>query len=698
LLQGLPLFLQPTLFIRFIFSIGRVSARKRADKDKTMAVRQLFFRGLTHAVTLGILWIGCSTAAHAQQTRTRAPQAHRGQAAGQLPWEQIPQEGAYSGDEPDVAAGRLIDSLFNPTAPESRMPEILSQAMGRAPYRGAARRSTLRGRLVRNPDTIHGSAPFVLLDRYGGIQRYIEPVSDIDLETYEGEIIGVRRDTGDTLLASQLELPRTLGKRTGIQLADHEEPIPAGEPIPVPSAENSVLADGNIDPDGPMVIPEGIDPVYLDDNLGQEGCPSCGGLALHQPGCGQAVRGGRNRFYAQGEYILWAMSGMDIPALVVAGEARRINDEGELDEDARLVFYNAQTIYGNEEILTQGRSGARLRLGVWLGGGPWALEGEYLGLGKISSSFTAGGDGVNLPFIGRPFINATTGQYAVEDVSFPEDSEFDEPGIQGSVTVDANSELESGGIWLRRSLCTIAGCQPCCDDITCDSCVDCGTGVGRCGSGRCRRWFSRCGSLFRQGTQRIDFLFGIRSTRLSENLGVSENLQTLDALPTTFHVNDQFSTTNEFTGLEIGYLWGWQNKRWSVDLLSRLAIGGTHQQVDINGSTLRGVGEGPIPENGGLLALPSNIGSYTQDQFSVMPELGATLGFAVTRRLRLTVGYTFIYWSDVVRPGDQIDTVLDTRQIPRFDGTSTTAILPQFDFRETNIWVQGLNLGADYRW
>ncbi|MFV2068419.1 MAG: BBP7 family outer membrane beta-barrel protein [Pirellulales bacterium] len=646
-----------------------------------MAVGQFFFRGVTHGIILGTVWVGCSAVAHAQQTRTRAPVAHRRLPAGQDQWEQIPQEGTYPGDEPGVAAGRLIDSLFNPTAPESRMPEILSQALGRLPYRGAARRSSLRGRLVRNPDTINGSAPFVLLDRYGGIQRYIEPVTDIDLEMYEGEIVGVRRDTGDTLLASQLELPRTPGKKTGLQLVDHEELIPAGEPIPIPADENSVLAEENMGQDGLMVIPEGIDPIYLDDGPGLGGCPSCGGLAMHQPDCSQGIRGGRNRFYVQAEYLLWAMAGMDIPPLVVAGE-----------DDGNGNLTNAQIIYGNESILTQGRSGARLRLGTWLGGGPWALEGEYLNLGKISGQFNAGGDGVTPPFIGRPFIDATTGLNAVEDVSFPN------PGIRGNVTINIDSEFESGGIWLRRSLYTTAGCEdPCVDDISCDSGVGCGTGVGR-GRGLACRWFSRCRHLFGQGTRRLDFLFGFRSSRLRENLGVSENLQTLDSLPTTFNVSDQFSTTNEFTGLEIGYLWGWQNRRWSVDLLSRLALGNTNQQVDIRGSTVRDLGAGPETGAGGLLALPSNIGSYTRDELSVMPELGATLGFALTRRLRLTVGYTFIYWSRVARPGDQIDLEVNPGLLPFAPVPSTIPARPQFVFRDTDIWAQGLNVGADYRW
>jgi hypothetical protein len=40
---------------------------------------------------------------------------------------------------------------------------------------------------------------------------------------------------------------------------------------------------------------------------------------------------------------------------------------------------------------------------------------------------------------------------------------------------------------------------------------------------------------------------------------------------------------------------------------------------------------------------------------SFVPEAGIDVGYQLTRHLRAKAGYTFIYWTDVVRPGDQID-------------------------------------------
>jgi Putative beta barrel porin-7 (BBP7) len=60
---------------------------------------------------------------------------------------------------------------------------------------------------------------------------------------------------------------------------------------------------------------------------------------------------------------------------------------------------------------------------------------------------------------------------------------------------------------------------------------------------------------------------------------------------------------------------------------------------------------------------------------------GGAIGYNLTYNLRATVGYTFLYWNTVARPGDQIDTSLNLSQLdsgglvgparPRFDGITT---------------------------
>ena len=59
-----------------------------------------------------------------------------------------------------------------------------------------------------------------------------------------------------------------------------------------------------------------------------------------------------------------------------------------------------------------------------------------------------------------------------------------------------------------------------------------------------------------------------------------------------------------------------------------------------------------------MFAQPTNIGHYSRNVFAVVPEVGLSVGFEVTAWLRLSLGYNFLYWSDVVRPGEQIDRVI----------------------------------------
>jgi hypothetical protein len=111
---------------------------------------------------------------------------------------------------------------------------------------------------------------------------------------------------------------------------------------------------------------------------------------------------------------------------------------------------------------------------------------------------------------------------------------------------------------------------------------------------------------------------------------------------------------------------------------------------------------------GGLLALSSNIGHFSRDRFSVVPELGLTVGYNITCHMRVFVGYNFLYMSNVLRPGDQIDPILDARKIPNFvklaptsaAATSTLPISvhPTVPFNEANFWAQGVNCGLEFHY
>ncbi|MBA3482496.1 MAG: BBP7 family outer membrane beta-barrel protein [Pirellulales bacterium] len=608
----------------------------------------------------------------------------------------------------DLAAGALIDSLVDPLTDTRRTNNAATRVLGGQPSKATVR-PQWTARLARNPKKGDGNPPYALIDRYGGIQRYVEEVPNIDLENYVGQTIAVRRDTGHTLLASQLDLPRRAGRKAApsnradgdVQLAAFEEmpaieptpadepPSPTGERLPQPEAVEGEMIEGQ----GPifseqsegMIVPDGVDPLYLDgemhgEELHMDGCDNCGSkVCAMQGGCGL---NSRPVLSVRAEYLLWWADGMAIPPLVVRGEA----DNGD--------FVNAFVVYGDEDILDEARSGARLTMTYWLDDyGRHAIEGDYFGFGQIESHFVDGGDGT-FPIVGRPFFDILNAVQAVQDVSFP--------GIRGTVTIDADSEFQSAGIRLRRNLCCVSGCSTDCGDaVTCGSGVcgpsGCGSGVGAGGA--------PCLQVFNKGTRHVDVTYGVRWAQLDEGINIREDLEVIAPSPpldigTTFLVNDNFSTSNEFLGGELGFLYDWQYKRWSLEFLSRLAVGRTEQRVAINGFTVNTPPGGPADVGvGGLLALSSNIGDYERNELSVIPQLGFTGGYMLTDRLKLTAGYTFLYWSRVARPGDQIDLDVNTELLPNTNtpGDGLPA-RPQFVFRDTDFWAHGINAGLEYSW
>jgi hypothetical protein len=132
-----------------------------------------------------------------------------------------------------------------------------------------------------------------------------------------------------------------------------------------------------------------------------------------------------------------------------------------------------------------------------------------------------------------------------------------------------------------------------------------------------------------------------------------------------------------------------------------VALGSTDQVVDVAGSTvIAPPGQVATVANGGLLAQPTNSGHFTRDQFAVVPEVGVNVGYQATAHLRAFVGYTFLYWSNVVRPGDQIDRAVNPTQLPVSTAAPQLAgpARPAPVLRDTAFWAQGSSFGVEFRY
>lgn len=409
----------------------------------------------------------------------------------------------------------------------------------------------------------------------------------------------------------------------------------AANPNAVPTPDTSELIGPDYQPGGPF------------EDYGGPGCD------CNFDTCAAAA------FWVRGEYLYWWMQGMNVPPLVTTGPSA--NQPGFIGSPGTTILFGAHSL--NDF----GRSGGRVTAGSWLDDCQlFGLEADYFGLARANSTFTAtsGGD----PILSRPFFDVRPGSTGenVEQIASP-------GVIAGTVAVTVPTTFQSAGL---RMLFNLGGGECCYNDYTFD-------------------WFNG------HGGYRMDFLVGYRYARLTDSVSVQGNMTNLstEAPAGTFVVNDSFNTTNQFHGIELGTQMVGFRGRVSIEFLSKLALGGVDQVVNISGSTLTNQNGTTTVSPGGLLALPSNIGQYQRGHFAIMPQLGLNAGFQLTPRLRALFGYTFVYLSQVARAGDQIDFDVNSSSLPNSPNSPTGDTRhPQFVFHETDFWAQGINLGLDFCW
>jgi hypothetical protein len=183
---------------------------------------------------------------------------------------------------------------------------------------------------------------------------------------------------------------------------------------------------------------------------------------------------------------------------------------------------------------------------------------------------------------------------------------------------------------------------------------------------------------------RFTALGGFRFLQLDERLHVQQNFVSAD-LSELDTWDDEVQTRNHFYGGQLGGRLEYRYARFYFDLIGKVALGATNQKITLGGgitqtTTSTGFDSfgNPIQNvqvaratDGGLVVQPA---AFSRDYFTVVPEMGFNVGYQFTSFLRATGGYTFLYWSSVVRAGDQVNGVP----------------------KATGFWAQGLNLGLDF--
>ena len=171
------------------------------------------------------------------------------------------------------------------------------------------------------------------------------------------------------------------------------------------------------------------------------------------------------------------------------------------------------------------------------------------------------------------------------------------------------------------------------------------------------------------------------------------------------NVNDSFTAHNNFYGGQVGISVKTfpDESNLTFEGSFRIALGTTSEDLSISGSQVRTFANGTTAfSNGGLLALPSNIGSYHHNVFAQIPEAGFKIAYALGRHLELSAGFSALYWSKILRPSGQIDRSIDITQIPNdpltAGATPTGLNRPSVPFLQSDAWLLGITLGAEYKW
>lgn len=344
-----------------------------------------------------------------------------------------------------------------------------------------------------------------------------------------------------------------------------------------------------------------------------------------------------NRFWVGAEWIYWKLrNSPKTPPLVI--EAASTNN-------TTLGSPGVTVVMGDEDINTDWRSGVRLTLGGWFDDcGRVGVEASYFYLPTHSHHDSVKSNSNGSPFLGVPYFNIENCQEAVFTLA--------SPGIEsGSASFRLKNRMQGAEF---NGL------------INCP--YDCAFTVG--------------------------FIYGFRYWNFQEKLRFDTSTVQFGGGPATFPTFDRFSVRNNFYGGQIGLALDYHWCNFFINLKGKFAIGAVHEKVNINGSNVTTGITKPVSPVGGLFALSSNIGKQTSTRFAVIPEVDLNVGYQFWDCFKVQIGYTFFFVSDMVFATKQMDRVINPSLFP--GGTTVAPNNPRPLHKNSSLWVQGLNLGAEF--
>lgn len=363
------------------------------------------------------------------------------------------------------------------------------------------------------------------------------------------------------------------------------------------------------------------------------------------------------RLWLDPEVVLWRIRKGNIAApLVTTGP---LNSLGVIGRAGTSVLTDNKVDYDTF-------AGARLMMGVWYDDSHFCgLEGGFTWLGNQGESQTFSSSSAGTPILSRPFRDAATGNEAVRAVSLP--GSF-------SGTVSVNSDFSAWGGEVSPVVLRLSHGE----------------------------------SHYLYG------MIGFKYFNLNEQLVISDRVTNLAGGQSNFNgrslglgaqmsVTDSFDASNDLYGGQLGARFGFDRGRFFLDMTTKLGLMHNHQVLVASGGTAvlaPPLFRRPTSVPLGLLVGPFNARQESQASFAVMPELNLQIGYQLTTRMSIFLGYNFLYISSVIRPGDQIDRRVNAAMAPSSPtfGAAVLARQPAPVFVKDEFSANGVSIGLALRY
>lgn len=167
------------------------------------------------------------------------------------------------------------------------------------------------------------------------------------------------------------------------------------------------------------------------------------------------------------------------------------------------------------------------------------------------------------------------------------------------------------------------------------------------------------------------------------------------APPATVTVSDAYTALNRWYGGSAGGRLIWTPGRWEVRLAGRLGVGASEQNVTITGRTTLASAAANASTGTGFYTANQRTGRFTEYRLSFAPDVQLRVGYRVTDWMMVSVGYQFLYITDVARAADLVDRRLNPGRIPSAQnfGAAAPAVPGLPTVRSSDFYMNAFTAG-----